>query len=58
MGPCRCAALKLASVKELANDVTLSGEMEPAAYISETFAGDGTTTVFQLSQAPFRRRRG
>ena len=28
--------------------MTLSGEMEPTAYITETFAGDGTTTVFQL----------
>jgi hypothetical protein len=48
------AALRTASVKELANDVTLSGDIEPAAYISETFAGDGTTTVFDLSEAPFR----
>jgi hypothetical protein len=48
------SALTLAQVKELANDVTLSGDIEPAAYISETFAGDGTTTVFQLSEAPFR----
>ncbi len=53
-GTMQVSALKLASVKELANDVTLSGAMEPAAYISETFAGDGTTTVFQLAQAPFR----
>jgi hypothetical protein len=48
------AALKTASVKELANDVTLSGAIEPAAYIAETFMGDGVTTVFQLSQSPFR----
>jgi hypothetical protein len=48
------AALKTASVKELANDVTLSGAIEPTAYIHETFAGDGATTVFQLSEAPFR----
>jgi hypothetical protein len=44
-------------VKELANDVTVSGEMEPTAYVTETFAGDGTTTVFQLSQAPFRPKK-
>jgi hypothetical protein len=49
------SALNFAQVKELANDVTLSGDIEPAAYISETFAGDGVTTVFQLSEAPFRR---
>jgi hypothetical protein len=48
------AALNLGQVKELANDVTLSGDTEPDAYISETFAGDGVTTVFQLSEAPFR----
>jgi len=48
------AALKTASVKELANDVTLSGTIEPAAYIAESFMGDGVTTVFQLSESPFR----
>jgi hypothetical protein len=53
-GTLQVAALKTSSVKELANDVTVSGEMEPAAYITETFAGDGTTTVFQLAEAPFR----
>ncbi|HEX7159587.1 MAG TPA: hypothetical protein VF214_11270, partial [Edaphobacter sp.] len=51
------AALKTSQVKELANDVTLSGEMEPAAYITEIFSGDGTTTVFQLSEAPFHPKR-
>jgi len=53
-GTLQIAALKTAGVKELANDVTVSGEMEPAAYIAETFAGDGTTTVFQLGETPFR----
>ena len=53
-GTLTVAALKTSSVKELANDVTLSGELEPAAYIAETFAGDGTTTVFQLTDIPFR----
>ena len=53
-GSLQVAALKTTSVKELANDVTLSGEEEPAAYVTETFAGDGTTTVFQLSEEPFR----
>ena len=56
-GTLQVAALKTASVKELANDVTVSGEMEPTAYVTETFAGDGTTTVFQLSQAPFRPKK-
>ncbi|MBB5057241.1 hypothetical protein HDF16_001926 [Granulicella aggregans] len=53
-GTASFAALNLGQVKELANDVTLSGDIEPAAYISETFAGDGVTTIFQLSEAPFR----
>ena len=53
-GTLQVAALKTSSVKELANDVTVSGEMESAAYVTETFAGDGTTTVFQLAEAPFR----
>jgi len=56
-GTLQVAALKTASVKELANDVTLSGEMEPTAYVTETFAGDGTTTVFQLSEHPFRPKK-
>jgi len=56
-GTLQVAALKTSSVKELANDVTVSGEMEPAAFVTETFAGDGTTTVFQLSQDPFRPKK-
>jgi hypothetical protein len=31
--------------------------MEPAAYVTETFAGDGTTTVFQLSETLFRPKK-
>jgi hypothetical protein len=56
-GTLQVAALKTSSVKELANDVTVSGEMEPSAFVTETFAGDGTTTVFQLSQDPFRPKK-
>ena len=48
------AALSTSMVKELANDVTLSGAIEPTAYVRELFAGDGTTTVFTLSDNPFR----
>ena len=53
-GTLQIAALKTGAVKELANDVTVSGEIEPTAYVNETFAGDGTTAVFQLAGAPFR----
>jgi hypothetical protein len=49
------AALEPASIRELATDITLSGEMEPTAYITESFLGDGTTSVFQLTQAPFHQ---
>jgi hypothetical protein len=56
-GTLQVAGLKTSSVKELANDVTVSGEMEPTAYVTETFEGDGTTTVFQLSEAPFRPKK-
>ena len=53
-GTLQVATLKTAAVKELANDVTVSGAIEPTAYVTEMFAGDGTTTVFTLSDAPFR----
>src|ERR1700677_2319893 len=52
-GTLQVAALKTTQVKELANDVTVSGEEEPSAYVTETFAGDGTTTGFQLSEDSF-----
>ncbi|WP_213805219.1 hypothetical protein [Granulicella sp. dw_53] len=53
-GTLQIAALSLGSVKELANDVTVSGELEPDAYVSELLMGDGTTAAFQLAEAPFR----
>jgi hypothetical protein len=53
-GTLQVAALKTSMVKQLANDVTLSGQIEPSAYVSELFAGDGTTTLFTLSDGPFR----
>jgi hypothetical protein len=53
-GTLSVAELQVGAVRELANDVTLSGAEEPAAYISESFAGDGTTTAFTLSEAAFR----
>jgi hypothetical protein len=56
-GTLQVAALKTTAVKELANDVTVSGEIEPTAYVTETFEGDGTTTVFQLSEDPFRPKK-
>jgi hypothetical protein len=43
-----------ASVKRaLANDVTVCGEDEPVAYVTEYFLGDGVTTVFNLAADPY-----
>jgi hypothetical protein len=53
-GSLSVAELQVGSVRELANDVTLTGAEEPAAYITECFSGDGTTTEFILSEAAFR----
>ena len=53
-GTLSVSELALANVRELANDVTLSGAQEARAYVSECFVGDGTTTVFELSDAAFR----
>jgi hypothetical protein len=42
------------SVKRaLANDVTVCGEHEPVAYVTEYFQGDGTTTQFYLAADPY-----
>ncbi|MGA3371924.1 MAG: hypothetical protein ABSC48_09205 [Terracidiphilus sp.] len=42
------------SVKRaLANDVTVCGEHEPVAYVTEYFLGDGVTTQFYLAADPF-----
>jgi len=42
-----------ASVKRaLANDVTVCGEQEPVAYVTEYFLGDGVTTQFYLAADP------
>lgn len=46
-------ALQVSAVRELANDVTLTGKEEPAAYVQESFGGDGTTTVFNLTERMF-----
>ncbi len=53
-GTLNLAALSTANLRELANDVTISGAEEPAAYVQEIFQGDGTTSVFALSSAAFR----
>ena len=52
-GSLEVQALKAASVKMLANDVTLCGAPEPAAYATEMFEGDGLTLAFDLTEAPY-----
>ncbi len=37
----------------LANDVTVCGEHEPVAYVTEYFQGDGATAQFTLGATPF-----
>jgi hypothetical protein len=39
--------------RALANDVTVCGEHEPVAYVTEYFQGDGTTTQFYLAADPY-----
>ena len=39
--------------RALANDVTVCGENEPVAYVTEYFLGDGVTTQFYLAADPF-----
>ncbi len=56
-GTLAIGALKSTAVRELANDVTVSGAIEPAAYVTEVFEGDGTTTLFTLADEPFRPAR-
>jgi len=52
-GSLQLSGLKAATVKLLANDVTVCGKVEPAAYVSETFQGDGVTKDFLLTSLPF-----
>ncbi|HEY0785699.1 MAG TPA: hypothetical protein VGD62_07485, partial [Acidobacteriaceae bacterium] len=52
-GSLQLSALKLSTVKLLANDITICGKTEPAAYVTETFQGDGVTAAFTLTNLPF-----
>lgn len=52
-GTLSAADLQSSLVKTLANDVTLCGETEPCAYVTEYFAGDGVTTLFELTELPY-----
>lgn len=47
-------ALRLRRARPLANDITVVGDIEPGAYVTEVFTGDGSTAEFLLSSTPFR----
>jgi hypothetical protein len=46
-------ALTASTRRALANDITVCGEIEPAAYVTEYFLGDGVTTQFYLAEEPY-----
>lgn len=52
-GTLSVTALDASMVKALANDITVCGPNEPSAYVSEFFQGDGTTTLFDLTEEPY-----
>ena len=52
-GTLQLSGLQASAVKLLANDVILCGAIEAAAYVTETFQGDGVTSKFTLSDAPY-----
>ena len=52
------SGLTLKMPRELVNDVTVSGEMEGGTYVTEVLLGDGTTSDFTLSSAPFAEGSG
>ncbi len=52
-GTLNLSALEASMVKALANDVTVCGPTEPAAYVTEFFQGDGTTVLFELTDEPY-----
>ena len=45
--------LTLQQVGGLVNDLTVIGQNEPQAYVSDYFIGDGLTLKFYMSQSPF-----
>ncbi|HUA97386.1 MAG TPA: hypothetical protein VMA34_03615 [Terracidiphilus sp.] len=46
-------AFTASAKRALANDVTVCGENEPVAYVTEYFQGDGVTTQFYLTADPY-----
>ena len=52
-GTLSLSAFQASTVKALANDVTVCGDLEPSAYVTEFFQGDGTTVLFDLTEEPW-----
>ncbi len=52
-GTLSLSGLQVSMTKALANDITVCGEAEPSAYVTEYFQGDGTTVLFDLTEQPF-----
>jgi len=52
-GTLALSGLQASMVRTLANDVTVCGESEPSAYVTEFFQGDGTTLLFDLTELPW-----
>ncbi|HEY0760262.1 MAG TPA: hypothetical protein VGD59_13505 [Acidisarcina sp.] len=52
-GSLKVAALTASRARMLANDVTVCGQAEPTAYVTELFQGDGATALFELTQEPY-----
>lgn len=47
------SGLRLGSGRDLANDLTISGETEAGTAVTEIVVGDGTTSEFVLSSVPY-----
>ena len=52
-GTLQVSALQASMLKTIANDITVCGEEEAAAYVTEIFQGDGATVLFPLSRLPY-----
>ena len=49
----RLESVGVAGLPYLASDLTLYGQEEPTAYVTEVFAGDGMTSKFTFTEKPF-----
>ena len=57
VGMLEFSAPSAVEVKQVVNDVTITGLTEPLQYVTELFEGDGATVLFQLQREPFRIAR-